>query len=192
MILDGGKMAIYNVVINDDVLCMDFNPSNDRYPESLVQSSFDREVSYLLKLQKYRWAPEVIDLDYATRKIYIKWYNNTCENVLPDDWEIQLEQIAQDLHAEQIYKPSFYSKYFYVDINNIIRSYNFYSASDYSEQPIEMEFYKPILNEDRLRLVEQLSVDGKLDMKILIERAFNDYIKWPGNPLPKIYSRVYE
>ena len=54
-----------------------------------------------------------------------------------------------------------------------------------------MDFYKPILNEDRLRLVEQLSVDGNLDMKLLVERAFNDYIKWPGDPLPTIYKKVY-
>ena len=192
MVLEGGKMAIYNTVITNGVLCMDFNPTDDRYPEALVQSSFDREVLYLSKLQKYPWAPELPSIDHTARKIYIKWYNNTCDTALPDGWESQLEQIVQDLHTEQIYKPSFYSKYFYVDNDNIIHAYNFYSASDYSEQPIEIEFYKPILNEDRLRLVEQLSVDGKLDMKILIERAFNDYIKWPGNPLPKIYSRVYE
>jgi hypothetical protein len=47
------------------------------------------------------------------------------------------------------------------------------------------------LNEDRLRLLEELSIDGKLDMAILVKHAFNNYIQWPGNILPEIYNKVY-
>ena len=55
-----------------------------------------------------------------------------------------------------------------------------------------MNFYRPILNAKRSIVVDELEVDGTLDMKLLVERAFNDYIKWPGDPLPKIYEEVYK
>jgi hypothetical protein len=103
----------------------------------------------------------------------------------------QLENIARDLHKEQIYKPNFYPKYFYTDSSGIMHSYAFYSASEYKEQPIEMDFYRPILNPQRKALVDMIETDGKLDMGILVKHAFTDYIKWPGDPLPEIYQRVF-
>lgn len=171
---------------------MNFNPTNKKYPLDLVESSFQRECKNLEILGKYKWAPEVLDIDQELRKITFKWYNNTAESYLPSNYILQLENIIKDLDREQLYKPNVYPKCFYTDNNNQLHAYIFYSTSSYEEQPIAMEFYKPVLNEDRLALVEKLSTDGKLDMGVLIKYAFTDYIKWPGNPLPDIYKRVYE
>jgi len=170
---------------------MEFNPEGDRYPQELVDEVYNRECRYLLQLSKYSWAPECVNFDQQFRRIYFKWYGNTCEDSVPDDCAEQLLQITKDLHTEQIYKPSFYTKYFYVDTNNKIHAWSFYSASSYSEQPIAMDFYRPILNNQREELVNKLETDGRLDMKLLVERGFNDYIQWPGNPLPGIYQAVY-
>ena len=171
---------------------MDFNPTSDRYPQDLVDSSFKRECRYLLQLQHYPWAPQNVTVVDTERRVYFDWYKNTCEGYLPSNYVEQLEQITRDLHAEQIYKPSFYPKYFITDTNDQLHAYAFYSASDYSEQPISMDFYRPILNPQRKALVEQLEVDGKLDMGILVKHAFTDYIKWPGDPLPEIYQKVFQ
>jgi hypothetical protein len=48
-----------------------------------------------------------------------------------------------------------------------------------------------MLNQDRLEMIEQLATDGKLDIAILMKKAFTEYIKWPDNVLPKIYEQVY-
>jgi len=191
MQLFGTEHGIHYSFVESNTFCMDFNPNNPKYSEKLVQSCFDREVMYLTRISYYSWSPEDVVVDYYNRKIYFKWYNNTCETKLPADWKIQLETIARDLHHIRVYKPSFYPKYFYVDDKDRLHAFTFYSASDYAEQPIDIEFYKPILNEDRLKIVEQLSIDGKLDMKLLVERAFNSYIIWPENALPDIYKGVY-
>jgi len=187
-VIDNG---IFNLVLADNIACMDFNPVGDRYPQDLITSSFERECYYLKRLQDYNWIPEVTKIDYANRKIYFKWYNNTCEEKLSINWKEQLETIVQDLAEQGVYKPSFYTKFFYVDDNDNIRAYAFYSASDKSEQPISMDFYRPILNPTRSALVDQLEIDGKLDMAVLVKHAFTDYIKWPDNTLFKIYMKVY-
>jgi hypothetical protein len=168
--------------------CMDFNPSNPKYSEELINDLFRREVKYLYNLQEYVWCPTGVEVDLAGRKIYFDWF----ENPLPENYAFQLEQIAKDLHNKKIYKPSFYQKYFYTDGSGTLHAFNFYSCSDYHEQPIDMNFYKPILNLDRAELIENIAPDGKLDMGVLIKYAFNNYIEWPNNPLPAIYKRVYE
>jgi hypothetical protein len=187
-VIDNG---IFNLVIDGETACMDFNPTGTRYPQDLITSSFERECRYLKKLENYNWCPEVTAINYITRRVYFKWYGNTCENKLSTNWISQLENIAKDLVAQQIYKPSFYPKFFYIDNNDNMRAYAFYSASDQSEQPIDINFYRPILNEQRAKLVNQLEVDGKLDMNVLIKHAFMDYIKWPGDPLPGIYQKIF-
>jgi hypothetical protein len=183
--------GIFTLEIEGKTACMNFNPAGNRYPKELVDSSYARESRYLLKLKDYPWSPELVNFDNKFRRIYFKWYNNTCEDLLPENYTEQLEQIIKDLYKEQIYKPSFYTKYFYVDNADRMHAYAFYSSSDFTEQPINMDFYRPILNEQRSKLVEQLETNGKLDMGILVKHAFTDYIKWPGDPLPKIYNITY-
>lgn len=184
--------GIFALEINGNVASMNFNTSNEKYSRELIESSFARERDNLLKIISYKWAPEILEINPHTKRISFKWYDNTCEDALPEDWKAQLQNIVHDLHQERLYKPNFYPKCFYVDDNNIVHAFVFYSTSSYDEQPISMDFYKPILNEDRLALVEQLSTDGKLDMGTLIKHAFNDYIVWPENALADIYKNIYE
>ena len=188
IVIDHG---IFNLVIDGDRACMDFNPVGDRYPQDLVDSSFKRESKFIFWLQNYYWSPKKVYIEIANRKIYFEWHNNTCEDFVPADYKEQLLQITRDLHKEQIYKPSFYPKYFYTDKEGKMHAYAFYSSSEYKEQPIAMDFYRPILNPQRKALVNDLEADGKLDMGILVKHAFTDYIKWPGDPLPEIYQKIY-
>lgn len=191
--LYGTDHGIFTSLVSNtnDVFCMDFNPKDPKYPDELINDCFRREIKYLSLLEDYPWRPENLTVDFSQRKIYFKWHGNTCNDFVPSGYAEQLEQIARDLDRQKIYKPSFYPKYFYTDSYGRIHAFAFYSCSDYSEQPIAIDFYKPILNPDRLAIVNELAVDGKLDIGHLIKRGFNEYIEWPNNPLPDIYRRVY-
>ncbi len=183
--------GIFNLKIYNKFAVIDFNPIDSKYSQELIDSSYQREKNYLQRLQKYKWAPTIKHTLDSCRQIYIEWSGVTCDQALCNDYKEQLEEIVKDLHKEEIYKPSFYPKYFYIDETQTLKAFAFYSASDYSEQPIDMKFYESILNPDRKSLIEKLAVDGKLDMGILVKHAFNDYIDWPDNPLPTIYTKVY-
>ena len=67
----------------------------------------------------------------------------------------------------------------------------FYTAFDYNENPVSVEFYRPILNQDRSELIDRLAPNGKLQLQDLMYQAFNNYIAWPDNALKDIYKRVY-
>ena len=184
--------GIFYLAINDNTTTMDFNPQGSRYPQDLVSHSFYREVKFLEKLNSYAWCPEVVSIDEGNRRLTFKWYQNTCEDIVPSDYKEQLLQITKDLHQEQLIKPNFYKKYFYIDNSNIMRTYAFYSTSTYAEQPVNIDFYSPILNDKRKQLVDTLTNSSYLDMRILQKHAYKDYIEWPENPLPKIYEEVHE
>ena len=188
------SQGIYRSLVNKsrDVFCMDFNPDGSRYPVELINHAFTTELYYLKRLVNYGWAPELLDYDTTERKIYFRWYNNTAETNLPDNYAEQLRTMIIDLHREQIYKPAMYQKFFYTDKQSIMRGFTWYSSSNYADQPIDINFFKPILNPDRLALVNAISTDDKLDIGILMEKAYREYIKWPGDPLPMIYDEVYK
>lgn len=188
------SQGIYRSLVSEanDVFCMDFNPTDPKYPEELIDYAYNREVYYLKRLNKFKWCPELLENVDSERKVYFKWYHNTCEETLPNNFSEQLLMMTEDLNREEIYKPSFYRKFFYVDKLNTMKAFTWYSSSNYSEQPLSVDFFRPILNNDRLELVEQLATDGKLDVKILIEKAFNNYIEWPNDALKKVYERVYK
>jgi hypothetical protein len=186
--------GIYNLLVTRDRTraCMDFNPYSNRYPEELVNSSFEREVYFLEKLSNLNinWIPENIKIDKLGRKIYFEWYNNTCENYLPDNWLEKLKTILIELDSLKIYKPSLYPKCFYSDDRGNLRTYSFYTSCFHNDCIVDLNFYKPILNQDRLSLVESISKDGKLDVSLLMKYAINDYVEWPDNALKKIYLEL--
>jgi hypothetical protein len=198
--------GIYEVLVNDDasILCFKFRAYCEQdcktYPDELVQNSFEREIKNLEKVKQYPWAPEILEIDYNNKCVFLKWYGKCCDLLyrtgvdygsIAVDWKQQLEQIVKDLHKEELYKVSFYPGCFYFDSNNILHTFMFYTVSTYAEQPIDISFYETMLNEDRLAMIRKLAPTGKLDMKLLYEQAFKNYIKWPEDPLPAIYDRVY-
>lgn len=191
---NGLQYGVYTFLVNEDhtQACMDFNPTDEKYSADLIDSSFNREVEFLSYLQSsnVEWIPDGLFIDRESRKIYFNWYGNTCEDRLPPDWKNQLEHIIVELDKFKIYKPSFYPKCFYTDSNNKIRTYSFYTACTHNASIVDVAFYKPILNPDRLAIVESLAVNGKLDIRLLIEQAFLNYIKWPDDTLRTIYLKL--
>jgi hypothetical protein len=197
--------AIYEPLVNRDrtELCMNFN--NNQYrdysvDEDLISDCFNREVKYLTLFQKYDWCARLKDIDFKDRKIYIEWNDVCCETYINSKgsldaycprWTEQLEQITKDLIVESVYKVTMYPCYHFIDKNGVLKAFAFYTASDYSEQPISIDMYRPILNQERSDFINIIEKDGKVDLKEVNKHSFINYIKWPGDPLPGIYKRLY-
>ena len=79
-IIDHG---IFILEINGGVATMNFNTNNSKYPQELINSSFDRERRNLLKIIAYEWAPEITEINPSKKCISFKWYDNTCEDMIP-------------------------------------------------------------------------------------------------------------
>lgn len=197
--------AIYEPLVNRErsELCMNFNNNNYRdYPvdDDLIIDCFNREVRYLTQFQKYSWCARLRDIDFKGRKIYIEWNNICCETYINSkgsldsictNWSIQLETICRDIKSESVYKVTMYPCYHFVDTQGRLKAFAFYTASDYCEQPIEIDMYRPVLNQERSELIDSIVRDNKVDMALVNQHSFLNYIKWPGDPLPRIYKKLY-
>jgi hypothetical protein len=194
--------GVYNLWKSKDgnYLCQEFNEAE--YGLLLTRACWIRDLNFIDSpdLKHYKWlAPFAKDERFGW-KIYIRFTGHLVQDILDrgekleeycPDWKEQLEQMCVDLHKEGIYKLSMYPKCFFIDEDKVLKTFSFFSASRYIEQPINMQLYMPLLNSDRASLVRKLMVGDKLDMGLLNEKAFKEYIKWPGDPLPEIYQKVY-
>lgn len=197
--------AIYEALVNRDrtEFCMNFNNTKYRdfvVSEELISDCFNREVRYLTQFQKYKWCTKIRDIDFKGRKIYLEWNSVCCEtyintkgplDTLCPTWQYQLEEICRDIKLENVYKVTMYPCYHFIDTNGNLKAFAFYTASDYIEQPIDIEIYRPVLNQERAEFIDKIVIDNKVDMSLVNQHSFLDYIKWPGDPLPRIYKKLY-
>lgn len=197
--------AIYEPLVSPDgkILCMRFDPTNsfrnEPISEELAEDCFQREVKYLKKFSKYDWCANLVDIDTNVREVFIEWNNECCEKIIESgrnlndvapNWKEQLKQIVADIKENQVYKITMYPCYHFVK-NSSLKAFGFYTTCDYSEQPININLYRPILNEERANFIDSVWPDGKVDFAILNKHSLTEYVKWPEDPLPQIYKEVY-
>lgn len=199
--LEDGVYNLYKSTDNN-FICQEYEVK-PQYGMMLMRSCFIRELNFVDgELQKYKWCPTLAKEEREGYKIYLRFSGHLCQDIIDrgerledycPDWKEQLEQICVDLHSAGIYKLSMYPKCFFIDEDKTLKTFSFFSASRYLEQPMNMELYMPLFNSERSNLVRKLMINNTntLDMKLLNEKAFKDYVKWPDNVLPAIYDRVY-
>lgn len=197
--------ALYEPLVSLDqkILCMRFDPDskfrNKPVSNELINDCFTREIKYLKKFNKYPWCANLIDVDTSKREIYIEWNIECCEqtivngadlsNILPD-WKEQLQQIVLDIKINEVYKITMYPCYHFIKEDKL-KAFAFYTTCDYEEQPIDINLYRPILNEERSKFINSVWPDGKVDFSILNKHSLTEYVKWPEDPLPDIYRKIY-
>lgn len=197
--------AIYEPLVSPegDVLCMRFDPNNsfrnNPVSEDLANDCFQREVKYLNKFKNYSWCAKLLDIDLRSRSVFIEWNHDCCEKIImsgrnlnsrAEDWKQQLTQIVSDIKENSVYKITMYPCYHFIKEGKL-KAFGFYTTCDYAEQPIDINLYRPILNEDRAKFIDSLWPNGKVDFAVLNKYSLTEYVKWPEDPLPEIYKQVY-
>ena len=157
---------------NDDVY---HKGQNEVLDPSLMQEKFDREVEYLLRMEKHypQHIPVIKNIDLENRKIYLEisngadfWEEAGCEqnnfdSVLPD-WQEQMLEIIQAHKDLGIYKYSMHpSSYFVVD--GKLKSINYFFAYNEEEGPISIADHSSHIystrQEEMRKHIESLGID---------------------------------
>lgn len=196
--------AIYEPLVSPDgsILCMRFDPNNkfrnNPVSQELADDCFYREVKYLKKFSKYSWCAKLLEVDEDRREVFIEW-SDCCEKIIESgnslydyasNWKDQLKQIVSDIRTNEVYKITMYPCYHFFK-GNTLKAFGFYTTCDYAEQPININLYRPILNDERANFIDSVWPDGFVDFSILNEHSLTEYVKWPEDPLPNIYKEVY-
>ena len=125
-------------------------------PEKM-EEKWQREVKYLTLMPK-EYVPEILDIDYNERKIYLKvagpdfWEQAGCleanyNNVLPD-WQEQMLEIFQVHKQLGLWKYSLHpSSYFVVD--GKLKSINYFFTYENGEGPITVQDHLSHISQGR-------------------------------------------
>jgi hypothetical protein len=195
--IENGSLAFTNMVYvplvspNSDLLCMDFQNPRIDFDNSFF---FERELHYLTRFKKYEWSPEILDIDRGNKKIYFKWYGETCNNIVETgksiedscpNWKEQLIKIVEDIDNENVYKMNVYTHCFYVDNKKNMRAMDFYACVDHDDYLIPLSIVKPIIGKVSIHRWNESIKEDIVNFKKFFYKGISEHIIWPENILRK-------
>jgi hypothetical protein len=172
---------------------MDFG--NDQIPFDNT-FFFIRELEYIERFKDYSWAPTVLEVDQTHKRIFIKWYGVTCNDLLYSnsldvfckDWRNQLRSIIKDILEENVYKLTLYPHCFYIDETLSLRSFDFYACVDKDNAQLPINLVENIIGEQSVERWKESTVKDTIDFELFFNRALDTYIKWNEQPLGEIIN----
>jgi hypothetical protein len=176
--------------------------SEDRplYTKDVVNYFFEQELKYLDIFSNKWYAPEVIDVDYNNKKIFLKWYKKTCNEVIYGEsywpekqWLYQIKEIVKDQVRDGIYKLTMYPHCHYIDNENNMRSIDWYGCVPISNPLIEERFMQGIIHHTaQFRLDETgKSVNGMLNLETMFKRSLSTHVMWGQYNMSYIYDEIF-
>lgn len=195
--IENGSPAPTNMVYvplmnpDGDRLCMDFGNSRIHFDNHFF---FERELHYLQMFAKYNWIPDILDVDRNKKKIYLKWYRETCNNIIETgrimeesciDWKKQLIKIMEDIDRENVYKINVYTHCFYIDSDRKLRAIDFYACVDHTDCLVPLETVTPIIGKLSVHRWNESILDEKVDFKKFYMNGLSEHIIWPEHVLRK-------
>jgi len=169
-----------------DVLCMDFSNARITLPNDFY---FQRELYYLEKFKGYNWAPEVLTIDKTNKRIFFKWYGETCNDLVYTNRSVdnqQLKSCIRDILAAGVYKLNVYPHCFYFDKNDKIHTMGFYACVEKSDPYIPLEQVESLIGKESIHRWQEAIEGDKVNFKLFFNRAILEYVKWPGDPLKEL------
>lgn len=197
---------LYTPMINSDsnILCMLWdarNPyqcENTNLSDELVNFFFNRELTHLKLMQKFDWAPKIVDL--KDNKIFIEWGESlnhilmsgrNLEEECPT-WKDQIFNIIKDILNEGYYKVALYPHCFFINKAGKIKTIDFYSCVGIKERYIDRKNLEGMIGEQSNDRFNLSTVDTRVDFKKFFEITMTQHLSknWPDNPFPEFYKRL--
>jgi hypothetical protein len=188
-----------------NVFCMNFcfpsqyqiNQPRLSYTKDLVDYMFNREVKYLEIFKDEIWIPEILDIE--DRKIFIKWYGKTCNDLiykenrlieLYPNWHDDIKSIILGQANLGYLKATMYPHSHYYDKDSQMRTIDFYATVERSNPYIEYKLVEGIVGTDTDRFDKSLEYE-MLNVEKLFCSGLLEYGKWPTQ-LNKIHEEIYK
>ena len=197
--IDEGYPATTNMVYvplsnpDGNLLCMDFGNERIKFDNDFF---FEREVYFLKRFKKYKWAPEVLEVDYSNKRIFIKWYQETCNNIIFSDrtleeycidWKQQLLNIVRDIESQQVLKLNLYPHCFFIDDKQTMRAMDFYASVDKNNTVYPTQLIENLISKKSKHRWDQVILNDQIDFEKFYFNAINEHIiDWPGHPLKEL------
>jgi hypothetical protein len=175
------------------------NEARPLYTEEIVDYFFKQEVDSLLKFKDKPYAPEIIDIDYKLKRLYFKWYKESCNEIIYSgrpigkDWFEQIKDITIDLFNSGTYKLTMYPHCHYIDFNGQMRSIDWYGCVPVSDPYIECQYMDAIIHSTaQFRLDETgAPLNNRYNLELMFKRSLQQHVVWGSDSMESIYQKIF-
>ncbi len=171
------------------------------YTEQVVDFFWNKGVESLLTYKDKPYAPELIDIDYANKRIFFKWYGKSCNELIftreklesrCPDWKDQIARILLDLYQSGSYKLTMYSHCHMIDNHGQMRGFDWYGCVPVSNPTIDLIYMDAIVHGTAVhRIKEVLTEDNKYDLGKMFKRSLGKYVMWGQEDLVHVYKQMF-
>lgn len=176
-------------------------PERPLYTKEVVDWFFQNEIKWLEFFKNKPYAPEVVDIDFDNQKIYIKWYDLSCNQIMysgkewpEDEWRLKIRDIIIDQYNEGVYKLTMYPHCHYIDADNQMRAIDWYGCVRIDYPYIEEKYMQGIIHDTaKFRLEETgQAVDNFLNLETMFKRSLSTHVLWGNKNMSYIYKELFD
>lgn len=194
-----GKTFCYNYGFPNDYQYME-TAYRPLYTNEVVEWFFFNELTYLEYFKNKPYAPKVIDVNYADRKIYIKWYGESCNQIMysgkqwsENQWRQQIKDIMLDQYNEGVYKLTMYPHCHYIDDTGQMKAIDWYGCVPVEEPYIEEKYMQGIIHDTAKFRLEETgnAINNILNLETMFKRSLGTHVLWGDQNMSYIYEEIF-
>jgi hypothetical protein len=176
-----------------------WQPDRKGYTEEVVDYFFFKEVEYAHRFANRSWAPEIVEVDIANKRIFYKWYGPTCNEILytggtlPATWKADVHRMITDAYNSGVYKLTMYPHCCYYDDKGLFHTIDMYGCIQVDDPYIEAKYMDGIIHETAKFRLEETGelVSGNYNMEIMFKRSLGEHVKWGTENLNFVYKDIF-
>ena len=170
------------------------------YTTEVVNWFWSNELMWIEHFKDKPYAPEILDIDLINKRIYIKWYTESCNQIIysgkdwpQQHWRKQIRDIIVDQYNEGVYKLTMYPYCHYISDDGNMRAIDWYGCVPVNDPYIEEKYMQGIIHETaQFRLDETgKPLDGKLNLEMMFERSLSTHVMWGNHNMNYIYDEIF-
>lgn len=189
---------------NNDMLCMHYNTDIEKYPtkfKEIINFFFERELNFLKLFQDKTWCPTLYDVDLQNKKILIEFNHENLSWPIYDKnrsidieypmWKDHLFEILSDLNNSGYYKSTIYPHCFFYNDKGQLKMIDYYATIKKDDTLIHKNLIEPIISENSKQRFAEVKTGDYYEMGNFFKNSLQKWIKWPGDPLPEFYRKIF-
>jgi len=193
-----------------DKMCMYFTEEPQEYMEGscvprtkeLMDYFFQRELNYLRLFQGKPWCPIIYDVDEQERKILIEFNKESLNwsvyekgrflGLEHPTWKDDLFSVIKDIYDLGYYKASLYTHCFFYTDSGQLKMIDYYATIDKTDSRIHKSLIEPIIGADSHHRFIEVRDGDYFEMGEHFKNSLKTWIKWPDDPFPEFYDRIFK
>lgn len=170
------------------------------YTKEVVDWFFANELLWIQYFKDKTYAPEILEIDLINKKIYLKWYNESCNQIIysgkdwpQEQWRQQIKEIILDQYKDNVYKLTMYPHCHYIDNDGQMRAIDWYGCVPVDNPYIEEKYMQGIIHETAKFRLEETgnSKNGFLNLEIMFKRSLGTHVLWGDQNMSYIYKEIF-